>query len=47
MILTFIISAMLAFPMGEREKKDETLRFKEMVLVEETTLPKPFITEKR
>lgn len=46
MILTLIISTLLTLPMGKEETK-ETIRFNEMVLVEETTLPKPSITTKR
>lgn len=46
MILTIIISAMLTtFP---KEETPKATRFSnDMVLVEETTLPKPFVTTKR
>lgn len=46
MILTLIISTLLTLPM-EKEETKAAIRFNEMVLVEETTLPKPSITAKR
>lgn len=47
MIMTFFISAMLtAVPMEERPK--EVIQFSsEMLIEEQTTIPKPFITTKR
>ena len=46
MVLMIIISAMLTtFP---KEETPKVIRFSnDMVLVEETTLPKPFVTNKR
>ena len=46
MILTLIIRPFLTLPM-EKEETKETIRFNEIVLVDETTLPKPSITTKR
>ena len=47
MIMTFLVSAMLtALPMEEKPKK--VIHFSsEMLIEEQTTIPKPFITTKR
>jgi hypothetical protein len=47
MIMTFLVSAMFtAFPMEEKPK--EIIQFSsEMLIEEQTTIPKPFITTKR
>lgn len=47
MIMTFLVSAMLtALPMEEKTK--EVIQFSsEMLIEEQTTIPKPFITTKR
>jgi hypothetical protein len=47
MIMTFLVSAMLtALPMEEKPK--EVIQFSsEMLIEEQTTIPKPFITTKR
>jgi hypothetical protein len=47
MIMTFLVSAMItALPMEEKPK--EVIQFSsEMLIEEQTTIPKPFITTKR
>jgi hypothetical protein len=47
MIMTFLVSAMLTtLPMEEKPK--EVIQFSsEMLIEEQTTIPKPFITTKR
>lgn len=47
MIMTFLVSAMLTtLPMEEKPK--EVIQFSSKMLIEEqTTIPKPFITTKR
>lgn len=46
MILTFFISAMLIGGVADSKEETDKIRFTEMISEEETSVPKPIITNK-